>query len=56
MQGWLWQRSTNWADDNWPDPCLHNWMGVTCNKDLNIIGLHFFENHMIGEFPEEKFE
>lgn len=28
------------------------WYGVICNKDGNIISLHFFENHLQGIFDE----
>lgn len=46
----------NWRfNDNWlvGDPCVNQWYGVGCNTEGNIISLHFFENHMVGAFPDE---
>lgn len=45
MQGPFWLMSNNWLVG---DPCLNFWQGVTCDKELRVIGLHFFENHMTG--------
>lgn len=45
--------------DNWlvGDPCVNQWYGVGCNTEGQVISLHFFENHLVGEsFPEEIYD
>lgn len=32
------------------------WMGVSCNIHHQIIGLHFFENHLNGYIEEQSFK
>ena len=45
----------NWRFyDNWlvGDPCVNQWYGIGCNTEGNVISIHFFENHLVGEtFP-----
>ena len=50
MNGDEWRFNDNWL---YGDPCVNQWFGVGCNTEGNIISLHFFENHLIGAFPEE---
>jgi len=47
MTGELWRFNYNWLEG---DPCTNHWFGVFCNAESQVVGLHFFENHLQGEF------
>jgi hypothetical protein len=32
---------------------VNQWYGIGCNVEGEIISIHFFENHLVGEFPKE---
>ena len=49
FRGASWRINDNWLEG---DPCLNQWYGVQCNVKGQIIVLHFFENHLVGEFKE----
>ena len=49
LEGANWRFKHNWLEG---DPCTNQWYGVGCNTEGQVISLHFFENHMIGEFDD----
>ena len=48
FKGISWRFNYNWLEG---DPCLNHWYGVYCNNIAQVISLHFFENHLVGEVP-----
>lgn len=52
MNGDFWRYNWNWKVG---DPCNNHWFGVGCDSDGHIISIHFFENHVIGDFIPDNF-
>ncbi len=49
MNGAGWVERTNWLRG---DPCANSWLGVTCSRKGQVIGLSFVNNRLEGVFPD----
>jgi len=45
-----WKRSYNWGNG---DPCFHQWYGVDCDCDGNVIAITLPDNRLVGSLPLE---